>query len=194
MPFLMRETLVPSVFQHLMSHFFPRRTFSRRDMLRALTGRLRQDATPQAPTGRDPQSRAIDRLIDQNQLEDAITGLQTLLEKSPDHLQAQRKLGYCLLQAGRLSEAGRMFETILARHPHDVFTLLHFGLVLTRQDRLPEAISVWRRYMNTDQPVIQRALNLQIALYETGGPSSPEQVAENIQQAIAEQQKLDQTG
>ncbi|MFO7876105.1 MAG: tetratricopeptide repeat protein [Desulfovermiculus sp.] len=177
-----------------MSHFFPKRTFSRRDMLMALTGRLRQDATPRAPTGRDPKSKAIDRLIDQNQLEEAIAGLHALLKKSPDHVQAERKLGYCLLQAGRLSEAGRVFEAILARHPHDVFALLHLGLALTRQDRLAEAISVWRRYMNTDQPVIQRALNLQIALYETGGPSSPEQVAENIQQAIAEQQTLDQTG
>lgn len=160
----------------------------------ALAGRLRQDATPRTPTGRDPKSRAIDRLIDQNQLGEAIAGLRTLLKKSPDHVQAQRKLGYCLLQAGRLSEAVRVFEAILSRHPNDAFALLHQGLALTRQDRLAEAISVWRRYMNTDQPVIQRALNLQIALYETGGPSSPEQVAENIQQAIAEQQKLDQTG
>lgn len=175
-----------------MASFFPKRTFSRRDIFRALTGRLRQDATPAFPTGIDPLSKAIDRLIIQGRYPEAMTKLQALVHKSPDHVQARCKLGYCLLQTGRDSEAEEVFADILAQTPHDAFALLHQGLCLVKQDRLSEAVAVWRRYFNTDQPLIQRAVNLQIALFETGGPSEPDEIVHQIHKAIAEQQKLDQ--
>jgi len=175
-----------------MSLFFPKRAFSRRDIFRALTGRLRQDATPAFPTGIDPLSKAIDHLINQGRYSEASTRLQSLLAKSPDHVQARRKLGYCLFQIGKVSEAEQTFAHILTQTPHDSFALLHQGLTLAKQDRIAEAVAVWRRYFNTDQPVIQRAVNLQIALFETGGPSDSEDMVNHIQKAIAEQQQSDQ--
>lgn len=175
-----------------MNSFFPKRTFSRRDIFRALTGRLRQDATPAFPTGLDPLSKGIDHLVDTGHYQEALAKLHSLLNKSPDHIQARRKAGYCLLQLGRYVEAEQTFTDILVHHPQDPFTLLHQGLSLVRQDRLSEAIVVWRRYFNTDQPIIQRAVNLQIALFETGGPSESEEVARHIQEAVAEQQHVDQ--
>ena len=156
-----------------------------------MAGRLRQDATPGSPTGMDPLGKSIDSLIAQDRFAEALTKLRQLLDKSPDHVQARRKLGYCLMQTGQTTEAEHELGTLLAHHPHDPFALLHQGLNLVIQRRLPEAISMWRKYFNTDQPVIQRAVNLQIALFETGGPSDPEEVAAHIQQAIAEQQGMD---
>jgi len=174
-----------------MTPFFPKRTFSRRDIFRALTGRLRQDATPAFPTGLDPLSKAIDHLVATGHYQEALAKLHTLVNKSPDHIQARRKVGYCLFQIGRYAEAEQTFAGILAHHPQDSFTLLHQGLSLVKQDRLSEAIVAWRKYFNTDQPIIQRAVNLQIALFETGGPSESEEVAKHIQEAVAEQQQVD---
>lgn len=139
----------------------------------------------------DPLGKSIDSLMAQGRFAEASTKLRRLLDKSPDHVQARRKLGYCLMQTGQRAEAEQELSTILTHYPHDPFALLHQGLNLVVQRRLPEAISVWRKYFNTDQPVIQRAVNLQIALFETGGPSEPEEVAAHIQQAIAEQQDMD---
>ena len=157
----------------------------------ALTGRLRQDVTPAAPTGLDPKAKSIDRLIAEGRYAEAATNLRHMLDKSPDHVQARRKLGYCLMQTGQTAAAEQELTAILSHYPHDPFALLHHGLNLVRQSRIAEAISVWREYFNTDQPVIQRAVNLQIALFETGGPSDPEEMADHIQQAIAEQQSMD---
>ncbi len=139
----------------------------------------------------DPLGKSIDNLMTQGRFSEASTKLRQLLDKSPDHVQARRKLGYCLMQTGQRAEAEHELSTVLTHYPHDPFALLHQGLNLVVQRRLPEAISVWRKYFNTDQPVIQRAVNLQIALFETGGPSDPEDVVAHIQQAIAEQQDMD---
>ena len=175
-----------------MSFFFPKRTFSRRDIFKALTGSLRQDATPAAPTGVDPLARAADRLIEQKEYAQALPKLRALLRKSPDHVQALRKLGYCLVRTGDTAAAEETFARILKQHPRDPFALLHQGLNLAYQNRLPEAIGLWRQYFNTDQPIIQRAVNLQIALYETGGPNDPLETAEQIQKAMYEQERQDQ--
>ncbi len=175
-----------------MTSFFPKRTFSRRDIFRALTGRLHQDATPAFPIGFDPLSKAIDHLVDTGDYQKALAKLRSLVNKSPDHIQARRKVGYCLLQTGQYAEAEQTFTDILVHHPQDPFALLHHGLSLVKQGRLSEAIVVWRRYFNTDQPIIQRAVNLQIALFETGGPSESEDVAKHIQEAVVEQQQVDQ--
>ncbi len=171
---------------------FSKRSFSRRDILKVFAGRMKQDATPALQTGIDPLSRSIDHLIDIRDYEQATKKLESLLQKSPDHIQAQRKLGFCLTRIGRLAEAEKIFSGILRHLPHDPFALLHQGVNFARQNRLDQAIEVWRLYFNTDQPSIQRAVNLQIALYETKAPADPQEAADQIMKAIADQQKMDQ--
>jgi Flp pilus assembly protein TadD len=153
---------------------------------------MRQDATPASITGRDPLARTIDRLIAREDFGHAADKIRELLNQSPDHVQARRKLGYCLLRAGRNEEAEEAFATVLTSHPGDPFALLYQGVILARCDRLSEAVALWRRYFNTDQPVIQRAVNLQVALFDSGGPKDGREAAEHILQAVADQQKLDQ--
>ena len=170
-----------------MRPLFPQRKFSRRDILKALSGRLRQDGTAASPTGFDPSSKAIDQLIQHGRVHEAIPKLRDLLAKSPDHVQAQRKLGYCLLQTGDEAEAQTIFTDLLQAHPSDPFALLHQGLALSKQGHLEQAVHLWRQYFNTDQPIIQRAGNLQIALFDSGGPSTPQEAAASIAEAIARQ-------
>ncbi len=158
----------------------------------ALAGRMRQDATPASLTGRDPLARTIDRLIAREDFEHAADKLRELLNQSPDHVQARRKLGYCLLRTGRHQEAEEAFARILNKHPRDPFALLYQGVTMAQCDRLSEAVAVWRRYFNTDQPVIQRAVNLQVALFDSGGPKDGREAAEHILQAVTDQQTLNQ--
>jgi Flp pilus assembly protein TadD len=174
-----------------MSSVFPRRIFSRRDILKVFAGHMKQDATPASQTGIDPLSRSIDQHIEIGDYDQAVEKLKALLQKSPDHIQAHRKLGFCLLQIGHTVEAEKVFAGILRHLPHDSFALLHQGLNLAQQNRLTEAIDLWRQYLNTDQPIIQRAVNLQIALHETGAPADPQEVADQILTAIATQQTMD---
>ena len=118
--------------------------------------------------------------------------LRETLRKSPDHFQSGQKLGYCLMKLGELKRASEVFDQLLDIRPRDNFSHLYLGLIRARQGDSGSALRQWKQYFNVDQPIIQRALNLQAALYESGGPSSASDMAEHIEQAIEEQHSSDE--
>jgi tetratricopeptide (TPR) repeat protein len=130
-------------------------------------------------------------MIQQKDYPQAITALKQLVQKSPDHLQAQQKLGYCLLRQEELEAAIHLFKDILQNLESDNFSLLYLGLALAKQGKTQEALATWKRYFNIDQPYIQRAINLQIALSETDDQGSNDDVVACLEEAIAAQEKAD---
>ncbi len=166
-------------------------SFTRRDLIFGIVNRFQKRDTPKDRTGFGPEAREIDQLIQKGDYTKAISLLRHLLQKSPDHVQARQKLGYCLLQKMDLEQSIQVFEEILGVRENDNFSFLYLGLALAKQGKKDEAIETWKKYFNVDQPYIQRAINVQIALYETDGPGSVEDMVESVEQAIADQEKED---
>jgi len=167
------------------------KTFSRRDVLFSLLGRWQRSDSPRQPIGFDAQSREIEACLAENDLEEAARLLEEVLAKSPDHIQAMQKLAYCRLKLGRPQEAVDLLRQVRSLKPQDNFAALYLGLSLCRLGSLEEAMKTWQGYFNVDQPVIQRAVNLQLALYEMDGPTSAEDIAAAVEEAIEEQERLD---
>ncbi|HMB30487.1 MAG TPA: tetratricopeptide repeat protein [Desulfohalobiaceae bacterium] len=166
-------------------------SFTRRDLIFGILNRFQKRDTPRDRTGFSPEAREIDHLIQKKDFQKAIPLLRTLLQKSPDHLQAKQKLGYCLLQQKDYETSLQVFEEILKDREQDNFSLLYYGLALAKLGKKNEAVETWKKYFNIDQPYIQRAINIQIALYETDGPGSLDDMVESIEQAIADQERED---
>lgn len=168
------------------------RGFSRRDILFGVLEKFRFPDTSMKRTGYDILSKQIDALIQEGQYETALIYLKKLIKKSPDHLQAQNKVGYCLLRLGRAKQAIHAFSKVLARDGKNNFALLYQGLAWAKEEDIPKAICCWQKYFNIDQPIIQRAINLQLALLEMGGPVEPAEIVNSIERAILEQARSDQ--
>jgi len=167
------------------------KTMSRRDVLFSLFGRWRRSDAPSRGVGFDVQSREIETKLAEEDFQAAAELLEELLAKSPDHIQAMQKLAYCRYKLGLPEEGLELLNTVQSLKPTDNFTALYLGLILCRLERLDEAMNAWRDYFNIDQPVIQRAINLQLTLFEMDGPSAAQEVAQAVEEAISEQERLD---
>lgn len=168
------------------------RNFSRRELLLGLFSRWQSRDIPGGKTGFGVLEREIDSLLQARDFARAVEMLQELLQISPEHLQARNKLGYCLLQTGALAAAAQELQTVLDKKPEDNFALLYLGLTLAWQGDPDQALAYWAEYYNPEQPLIQREINLLLALKNTSGLSQPEDVAQRVQQAIEKQHRLDQ--
>ncbi|MCF8105443.1 MAG: tetratricopeptide repeat protein [Desulfohalobiaceae bacterium] len=170
---------------------FKKKKYSRRDILFGFKNKFKKQDSAGTSTGIGFQAKEIDELMASGRFEQAGQELQKVLEKSPDHQQARKNLGYCLLKTSRLDEAAAQFRSVLRSRADDNFCLLHLGLILVKQGRTAEAISWWREYFNPDQPVINRVLNLQISLYDMGTLGSGEEIEKSVEAAIKEQRAKD---
>ena len=167
------------------------KSFTRRDILFGLKNRFKQTESPLRTTEIDGSAREVNALIREERFSEAAALLRQTLKKSPDHLQAGQKLGYCLMKLGELERAAAVLEQVLKIRPRDNFSNLYLGLIRAREENLESALAHWKNYFNVDQPIIQRALNLQLALHGSGGPTSPSEAADHIEQAIQEQHSSD---
>jgi tetratricopeptide (TPR) repeat protein len=165
------------------------KTYSRRDFLFGLINRYRSDAFWGESTGFDPGTREADGYLKAGELDKAAELLEEMLQKSPDHVQARQKLAYCYLQADKPERAASEFRKVLQRGREDNFTFLYLGLAQAKLGRLSEAVETWKGYFNVDRPLIQRALNLQIALFDSDA-ATPQDMVQSIEQAIEEQQSM----
>lgn len=168
------------------------KSFTRRDILFGLRNRFKQTESPLRTSEIDGPSRDVNALIAHERFAEAADQLRAILKKSPDHFQAGQKLGYCLMKLGELDRAAGILEQLLEIRPRDNFAHLYLGMIRARQGSSESALAHWKEYFNVDQPIIQRALNLQLALHESGGPSTASDMAEHVEQAIQEQHSSDE--
>ncbi|MGM0424170.1 MAG: tetratricopeptide repeat protein, partial [Thermodesulfobacteriota bacterium] len=138
--------------------------YSRRDLLLGLFSRWRGKHVPGGKTGFGPREREIDALLQQGDYAQAASLLQELLRIAPGHIQARQKLGYCLLQNQDPGAAAKELLAALQEKPGDNFCLLYLGLALAWQDDLEQALQHWEQYFDPEQPLIQREINLLLAL------------------------------
>jgi tetratricopeptide (TPR) repeat protein len=163
--------------------------YSRRDLLFGILDRFGARETPRERTGFDSLSRDIDDLVRQARYREAIPELRRLLEKSPDHERARKKLGFCHVMAGHLEEGIGILQEMRDNRGRDNFVLLYLGLAHALREDPGRAVEVWRGYFNVDRPLIQRAVNLQIALYDSGVETPAREMAESVLEAIREQER-----
>ena len=171
-----------------------RNRFSRRDFITGLFGKKWSRDNLEEKTGFDNLARQADMHLDMEEYSEAIENLKKLTAKSPDHVQAKRKLGYCYLQTGELDKAISEFKSILDLREKDNFTLLYLGLCLCKKEQIHEAFYYWKKYFNVDQPHIQRRLNLYIGYYDNKMELTATELIREIEQAISEQRDLNTGG
>jgi tetratricopeptide (TPR) repeat protein len=99
----------------------------------------------------------------------AVRDYQKILSRRPDLLAAQIGLAYARLRGDQVAAATAAFEAILAEHPHDVTALVGAGSTAFRQGDLDEALTLYRRALETDpdDPIVRtRAGSLKLQVTE----------------------------
>ena len=166
---------------------------TRRQMLSSLIGRFRQRDTIESK----PASISIDLsrqndLFQKGEYEQAAIELRKLLNDKPDYIPAQKLFSLCLFKANHFFHAKQVLRDIPKNQGEDSFCFLYLGLIAARQNELNEAVEFWQGYKNLKQPLIQREINLQLALIEQKMLSDPLEAARKVEQAIARQREYDE--
>lgn len=116
--------------------------------------------------------------------EGAVPEYRQCVRLFPAHLEARKKLGYCLYRLEQNVQAKVEFERVLREAKKDNYCALYLGLTQARLGKADKAIAAWKQYFNPEEVRIMRELNLQIALLES--PEKPDlpDVIEQIEEAI----------
>lgn len=165
---------------------------TRRQMLSSLVGRFKQRDTFE----RDPASIVIDLsspndLFQNGEYEQAAIELRQILNKHPDYLPGQKLFCLCLLKANHFLHAKQVLQEIKKKQGTESFCSLYLGLIAAKQGELQQAVQFWQNYKNLKQPIIQREINLQLALIEQEMTSDTRDIAQKVEQAICKQQEYD---
>jgi len=138
-------------------------------------------------SGFDPDVVKADRLLRAEKYQEAAKLYTACLEKEPDHAEAWRKLGYCRLKLSQTSGARQAWEELSRIRPGDHFAALYTGLTYAMDSNIIKAIETWKTYFNIKQPLIQREINLILALYERGDRLEPAELVKSVEKAIVAQ-------
>ncbi len=163
--------------------------YSRRDLFRGFLRNVRGQSMENEPSGLDPQVFRADRLLREEKYTEAAKLYASCLEKEPDHAEAWRKLGFCRLKLNQTSGARQAFEELNRIRPGDHFAALYTGLAYAMDSNLKKAMETWKTYFNLKQPLIQREINLTLALYERGDQMEASKVVKSVQKAIEAQRQ-----
>ena len=161
---------------------------SRRSFLRGIVKRMKfEHLEEEQISGIDPQLASADQALKQGEYASAARLYANHLEKEPTHLEALQKAGYSHYRLGEMDRAREYWSRVLEIRPKNNFAVLYTGLSFAQEGNLQEAIQVWQSYFNINQPLIQREINVVLALYEAGEPLDAIKVAEDIEKAIQRQ-------
>lgn len=103
----------------------------------------------------------------------------------PAHLEARKRLGYCLYRIQQYIQAKVEFERVLKETKKDNYSSLYLGLTMARLGKADKALAAWKGYFNPDEVRIMRELNLQMALLESPEKPDLDDVVEQVEEAIA---------
>jgi tetratricopeptide (TPR) repeat protein len=94
------------------------------------------------------------------------------------------RLGVCLYKTGKYRQAKLEFERTLRVDREYKDGLLYLGLTIVRLGKPEKAVALWKQYFNPLAVTVQRELNLQIGLLESGVIDPPDTIAEAVETAI----------
>ncbi|HWP45147.1 MAG TPA: tetratricopeptide repeat protein [Blastocatellia bacterium] len=101
----------------------------------------------------DPAKKEYERarkLIDDGDIDSAITHLKQAIAIYPDYLMARNDLGVQYLKRKRLAEAEDQFRTVVEKNPKYFNSRLNLGVVLVEQKRFDEAIAELSQAVSID--------------------------------------------
>ena len=130
--------------------------------------------------------KEANRLYVEEQWEEARLKYKECLQEDQNDPDVRYRIGVCAYRAGKYRQAKLDFERCLRVDPKYMDAFLYLGLTLVRLDRPEKAPALWSRYFNPKAVVVQRELNLQLGLLETGVTDPPERIAEAVETAIKE--------
>ncbi len=163
------------------------RRFSRRNLLRRLGGQ-KEDRPGASALGFDTLARQADRLVREQQYEQALLLYRRMIEREPSHREAWRYKGWCLLKLGRPVEAREALEKLLNSNPDDGHALLYTGISHALENNIEAALEVWRRYRDYSRVLIVREINLILFEADQEEPLEGEALARRIEDAIRRQE------
>ncbi len=158
--------------------------YSRRDLFRGFLRQVRGQDTEHEASGFDPDVLRADRLLRENNYQEAANLYAFCLKKEPDHSEAWQRLGYCRLKLNQTSGARQAWEELSRIRPGDHFAALYTGLSYAMDGNIQKAVDAWKSYFNIKQPLIQREINLILALHERGDRLEPAEVTKSVKEAI----------
>ena len=163
---------------------------SRRDVLMAPWQRFRRQDSRDSKTGWDASAREADGLLREGHFQQALAAYRKCVAQDPGHREAQKKMVVCYLWLERYPQARKVLDR-LRQDQEDDFVHLYSGVVAAFESDLTAAFAEWDKYANYDQPLVLRAINLQLALYESGESPDPEEAGRAVFEAIEEQRRRD---
>ncbi len=99
---------------------------------------------------------------------EARSHFKKVLKEQPDHLGANRAMGYALLADGRSKDAIEHFETVLRLDPKDAASVRMTGRALLEIGKADEALEAFHRAIALDEKDPWIRFDLGTALEETG--------------------------
>ncbi len=162
---------------------------TRRDFLFGFRNRILSDPSPPSSLISGEAKKADERLK-QGKYNEAVYLYQELIKQRPDNLVARQKLGYCYYKLGEIEKAKREFLMLKRMGVKSNFLALYLGLCFAHEGELQKAITFLKEFFDVTKPIIQRAINLQIAMCESN-MLSREDMIKTIEEAIEEQNKMD---
>ena len=174
-------------------------TLSRRKLLFGAFRRKAEDWEPEAPVSSSDESEAVlkeaNRAYSSGELAEAARGYREYLKLEPQDAEARQRLAWCFYNMGKLVQAKVEFERIIRqKEGKDNFSFLYLGLTLCRMGKPDKAAVVWKRYFNPQNIDVQRELNVQTALIESGDEPEPMGVVREVEAAIQASRKRRESG
>lgn len=150
------------------------------DPLAAATKDISADSAQQAKEafvrGNEAYARA--------DFEAAAPAFRQCVKLFPAHLEARKRLGYCLYRLDQFIQAKVAFEHVLRAAKEDNFCSLYLGLTFARMGKGDKAAKAWKGYYNIDEVRIMRELHVQMAMLESPEPPPMDLVVEQVEETI----------
>lgn len=116
--------------------------------------------------------------------EEAIPEYRSCIRLFPAHLEARKRLGYCLYRTEKYIQAKVEFQRVIKEAKKDNYCSLYLGLTFARMGKAEQAAKAWKEYFNKEEVRIMRELNVQIAMIETMKDLPMDDIADQVEETI----------
>ncbi len=107
-----------------------------------------------------------DKFIKEKHYDNAKLLLKKLLNSYSQSVEVKRRLGYLYYRLDDKERAKNIFEEII-QHQKDNRTLLYLAIINAKEQNEEKTISYLEDFFDPEDIILQREINLQLALYES---------------------------